>query len=50
MVVKDFKKGKTFCIGTSSDSKWISNKNLRISRLRIRYNLIEFTSWNFQFE
>jgi hypothetical protein len=26
MVVKDLKKGTTFYIGTSSDSKWISNE------------------------
>jgi hypothetical protein len=37
MVVKGLKKKTTFSIGTSSDSKWISNeKNREISRLRIQ--------------
>jgi hypothetical protein len=43
MVVKLFKKGTTFSIVTSSDSKWISNKNsdnfLGLKFNRISYNL-----------
>jgi hypothetical protein len=46
MVVKGLKKGTTFSIGTSPDSKWISNENSE-KFLGLEFNI---TSWNFKFE
>jgi hypothetical protein len=46
MVVKGLKKGIIFSIGTSPDSKWISNENLE-NFLGLEFNRI--SSWNFKF-
>jgi hypothetical protein len=46
MVLKGLKRGTTFSIETSLDSKWISNENSK------KFLVLEFTrisSWNFQF-
>jgi hypothetical protein len=40
------KKGTTFSIGRSPDSKWISNENLD-KLLGLEFNRI--SSWNFKF-
>jgi hypothetical protein len=40
MVVKSLKKGTTFSIGTSPDSKWISNENSE-KFLGLEFNRIE---------
>jgi hypothetical protein len=47
MVVKDLEKETTCSIGTSSDSKWISNEKSE-KLLSLEFNRI--SSWNFQFE
>jgi hypothetical protein len=39
MIVKDLKRGTTFSIGTSSDLKWILNKNLE-KFLSVEFNRI----------
>jgi hypothetical protein len=46
MVAKCLKKGTTFSIGISPDSKWISNKNSE-KFLGLEFNRI--SSWNFKF-
>jgi hypothetical protein len=46
-VLKDLKRGTTFSIGPSQDSKWISNKNSE-KFLGLKFNRI--SSWNFKFE
>jgi hypothetical protein len=47
VVVKLFKKGTTFYIGSSPDSKWISNENAE-NFLGLEFNRI--SSWNINFE
>jgi hypothetical protein len=46
MVMKGLKKGTTFFIGTSLDSKWILNENSE-KFLGLEFNRI--SSWNFKF-
>jgi hypothetical protein len=47
MVVKVLKKGTSFSIGTSRDSKWISNENLE-NFLGLKFSRI--SSWDFNIE
>jgi hypothetical protein len=46
MVNKALKKGTTYSIGTSPDSKWILNKNLGKSRSVFDFRKLFKISWN----